>query len=437
MKYVKTLILSAVVSSMTFTTAMASEATDKNWSQQLRAQGIAAADQSYCFLNEKGEIEGSNVNMRIRLASVSKLLTSLWAVEKLGLDFKYDIKLFVKGNNLHIQGSYDPFLGNEKMFYLVSQLNSLGYKKFDTVTFDKNLLINPNAQYYGDQYPTMNATTNARYIRQYFNTQSWSTVMKEEYSTFQSLAKAGRFNKVVNLEVTNVKFVEENPLKGDEETKELTLSAPALYKYLKEMNVKSNNYVADTLYRHLGGSAKFQEFLLERFNLTREQIRFYTGSGLPAIIEGVRKDNYASCSIILDLISELKKSSEKQNMEIEDVVAVPGSDKGTFRNRLFPSDYTNAFVAKTGTLMHTSALAGAMNTQQGFSFFGVFNQTTDAAGAKVVQNSMVKSIMTDLGGPKAFDYNVEGFHTYSNETLKNFNDDAEMDDFSTIEEGLY
>ncbi|MGZ3807409.1 MAG: D-alanyl-D-alanine carboxypeptidase, partial [Bacteriovorax sp.] len=173
--------------------SFADEKTDKNWSQQLKEQGLEAKDQAYCYTNEEGKAEGANLDLRIRLASVSKLVTSLWAVEKLGVDHKYETKLFIKGNNLHIQGSYDPFLGNEKMFFLVSQLNELGFTKFDTITFDKNLLINPDVQYEADEYPTMNSVTNGRYLKMYFNTNSWSTDTKDEYSNYYSLAKAGRF----------------------------------------------------------------------------------------------------------------------------------------------------------------------------------------------------------------------------------------------------
>ncbi|MGZ3808309.1 MAG: D-alanyl-D-alanine carboxypeptidase, partial [Bacteriovorax sp.] len=247
-------------------------------------------------------------------------------------------------------------------------------------------------------------------------------------------AKAGRFVQKANFEVANVKFVDANPFEGDPSAKVLTLSSPALYKYLKETNVKSNNYVAETIFRQLGGTSAFEQFLADRFSLTGDKIHFYSGSGLPTFIDGARKDNYATCSVMLDLISELKNSIEKQNKTIEDVVAVPGSDKGTFRNRIISSDYKNAFVAKTGTLMHTSTLAGAMNTQKGFSFFGIFNQSTDIPGSKIVQNSMVKSIMTEMGGPLAFNYEVEGFHTYNGDALKDFDQNS---DFSSVEESLY
>lgn len=412
----------------------ASQKTDKSWSKQLASQALTAADQSYCYTNEAGEIEGKNANMRVRLASTSKLLVTLWSVDKLGADFKYDTKLFIKGDKLHIQGSFDPFLGNEKMFYLISQLNEKGYTKFDTITFDKNTIIFPDVAYLIDEYPSVSPLAIKRHLRNYFNTKSWSADTKSEYKNYHNLAKAGRFVDDIQFEVGNVQYSEANPFENDSEVVVLTLSSPPLYKYAKQMNIKSNNYVAETVFRHLGGASKFEQYLKEKYNLSTDQIRFFTGSGLPSIIDGKRKDNYASCSIMLNLITELRKSVEAQDKEMEDIVAVPGSDGGTFKNRIFPADFKNSFVAKTGTLMHTSALAGMMNTQKGISFFGVFNQSTDISGSKIVQNNMVKSIMSEMGGPKAFNYVVEGFRPYSNETMKDF---FSIDDFSSVEGELH
>jgi len=420
--------------------AFSSVNTDKNWTQQLKSVGIAAQDQAYCYTNDQGKVEGVNVDMLIRLASVSKLLTSFWAVDVLGSDYKFNTLLFIKGKNLHIAGSFDPFMGNEKMFYLISQLNDLGFNNFDTITFDKNVMIYPTAAYEVDEYPTMNAASNARYLKMYFNTRDWSADSKKEYYNYYNLAKAGTFRKDVNFTALNIKFVDKNPFENDSEARVLTLSSPAIYKYLKEVNVKSNNYVAETIFRKLGGVNQFEKFLADRFSLSSDKIHFYSGSGLPTNIDGNRKDNYATCSVMLDLISEFKISVEKQNKKLEDLIAVPGSDKGTFRNRIFPSDYKNSFVAKTGTLMHTSTLAGAMNTQKGFSFFGIFNQSTDITGSKTVQNSMVKSIMTEMGGPKTFEYQVEGFHAYTDEAMKGLNQMLEIDheeSFSTLGGALY
>lgn len=404
--------------------ATASDKTDKTFAQLNKAEGINLADQSYCYTNDKGEVEGTNVDLRIRLASVSKLVTSLWSIEKLGINKTFDTKLYIKGNNLHIEGSWDPFFGNEKMFFLISQLNVLGFNHFDKITFDKNLMVFPDAQYEADVYPDMTRANHVRLLKNYFNTNSWSQDYKDEYKNFKYLAPANMYQTSVDFTVDAVEYTDTNPFQGDTEARLITLSSPPLYKYLKEMNVKSNNYVAEALFKSLGNVKAFDAYLLSKFNLTRDTMHLYTGSGLPYYNEqNQRLDNYSTCKTMLTVISALKAEIEKQSMEIEDVVAVPGNDKGTFRNRIFPSDYRNSFVAKTGTLMHTSTLAGAMNTQEGFSFFGIFNQSSDIAGAKRVQNEMVKSIMTEMGGPKSFEYEVKPFHTYSGDQLKNLDEE--------------
>lgn len=438
MKLTKKITATALLA-MTTTSAFASVKTDADYEKLLKKYKVTPLDQqSYCYTDEKGELQGKNVDLQVRLASVSKLLTSLWAIEEKGVNYRYDTKLHIKGSHLHIQGSFDPFMSNEKMLFLVSQLNSLGYTHFDKITYDKNIQINPNAQMHTNEYPLITRDSNGRHLKTYFNTASWSKMFKAEYDRLASLAKKDRFLKTVKFSVGTVEFSAENPLEG-EEVKVLTLTSPELYKYLKETNVKSNNYSSHTIFRDLGGVAGFEKFLADRFSLTADQIKLYNGSGLPTTIEGKRYDNFATCAIFTDLVNELKASAERQEKELEDIVAVPGSDAGTFRNRLNSADLKNTFVAKTGTLMHTSTLAGAMNTQKGFSFFGIFNQTTDIVGAKTVQNEMVRVLMADMGGSKVFGYQVEGFHAYDNEeNVKNFNifDDEEATDFSAIEGNL-
>ncbi|MGZ3806691.1 MAG: D-alanyl-D-alanine carboxypeptidase, partial [Bacteriovorax sp.] len=412
---------SMVLASFLFSTfAFSSEKTDADWENLLSTNKIPAKDQAYCFTDEFGKINGENIDLAVRLASVSKLVTSLWALDTLGPNFKYNTKLFIKDRSLHIAGSFDPFMGNEKIFFLLSQLNDLGYTQFDTITFDKNLLVFPNAQGHVEEYPQITPESNQKNLEMYFNTKNWSPSMKNEYARIAKTAKtAGRMRPVVSFEAGKVIYVDQNPLDLNDGARTLTLSSPPLYKYLKEVNVESNNFVAHTVFLQLGGAQKFSEYLVDQFGLTDSSIHFWSGSGLPTIVDGKRRDNYATCSVMLNLIEALKTTSEKQGREIEDIMAVPGSDAGTFKNRIFPSDYKNAFVAKTGTLMNTSTLAGAMNTKSGFHFYGIFNQNPNIEGSKIAQNGMVKSIMTELGGPKTFNYVVEDFNTYGTDNVKN------------------
>lgn len=71
-------ITSAALIALTMTSAFASDKTDADFDKLLTANKIAPKDQqSYCYTDENGKLQGTNVDTKIRLASVSKLLTTL------------------------------------------------------------------------------------------------------------------------------------------------------------------------------------------------------------------------------------------------------------------------------------------------------------------------------------------------------------------------
>lgn len=415
-------------------TLFASEKTDEDWKSFLSTNKLPYDNQAYCYEDDHDKIFGVNPDLRVRLASVSKLVTSLWSLNVLGANFRYKTKLYIKDKVLHFEGSDDPFMGNEKIYFLLSQLNSLGYTHFDKITFDKNFVVFPNAQGHIEEHPVITPESITKNLMTYFNTASWTSAMKKDYARVQALAGSSRMKKEVVFDVSEIEPVGNNPFDQDEEVRKLTLSSPPLYRYLKEMNVESNNYVAQMLYLQLGGEKYFISYMVENFRIGTKTLRFFSGSGLPTMIDNIRYDNYATCDSMLMLIKALKKSIEDQGLTLEDIVAVPGNDQGTFSNRIFPADYKNAFMAKSGTLMHTSTLAGAMSTKSGFSFYGIFNQSTNIVGSKRVQNLMVKSIMTELGGPKVFNYKVEPFDPYGEDVKNLFKARSE---FLPVENNLY
>lgn len=413
-KLKKKLITSATILAVTIPT-FASQKTDARFNELVNKFKFDSSKQSYCYSNERGELEGINTDLKIRLASVSKLVTSLWAMDTLGPDYRYETKLFIKGSHLHIQGSWDPFFGNEKVFFLISQLNDLGYDKFEKVTYDKNLIIFPGAQFYIGEHPAVGPITTGTHLKTYLNTTKWGQVFKDEYKRIQGLTKRfpdeTRIRESVNFSVGEIKNVDVNPFKDDASVKVLTLSSPELKDYLKETNVKSNNYSSQMIFRGLGGDQKLQEYISTTLGLKSDKIRLYTGSGLPLVANGVRNDNFASCEIIASVVETLKEISERKGSSLNAIMAVPGADQGTFRRRLNGTDTANSFMAKTGTLMHTSTLAGALSTKTGMSFFGVFNQTSDIASAKSLQDQMVFALLQDRGGVSKFPYTPEPFYT--------------------------
>lgn len=441
MKMIKKISTIALLASSFSGTAMASSSTDAQFNKLVAKYGVSPRDQqAYCYTDAKGTFQGVNVDKKMRIASVSKLITSLWATEKLGADHTYDTKFYIKGDHMHIAGAFDPFMSNEKMIYIISSLNKLGITHLSKITFDNKIRIYPNAQFHSESWPEFTPEYNKQKLQLYFNTNNWTPTLQADYKKYSSIAPAGRYVENPTFSVESIEHSEVNPLGNvlgpvvPADLRMLTLKSPKLYKYLKEINVKSNNYAAQTVFEGLGGIATFKAYAKNAFSFDEEQIEMFTGSGLPDYTTGPRRDNLATCRAVGTMVESLKEELERQNREIEDVIAVPGSDEGTFKNRLNSEDLKNTFVAKTGTLTHVSTLAGALNTKKGYSFFGVFNASENIYGSKALQNDMVRILFDEMGGTKNFNYRVEGFLPYDKDApLKRLLDEVEETNFSEID----
>jgi D-alanyl-D-alanine carboxypeptidase len=108
---------------------------------------IAGTKAAFCFAVEDGAVTGYNENDPVRTASVTKTLTTFWAVERLGPDFQYTTKIYYQPSNheMHIEGQRDPFFDRDRMYTLLADLNRKGVKKIDHLTFDSNFWFWPDA----------------------------------------------------------------------------------------------------------------------------------------------------------------------------------------------------------------------------------------------------------------------------------------------------
>ena len=71
---------------------------------------------------------------------------------------------------------------------------------------------------------------------------------------------------------------------------------------------------------------------------------------------------------------------------------------------------SKTFIAKTGTLFHTSALAGKLFGSNSPVTFGIFHQLTGWKGnAKMVQNKTVETLFETYAPKEKFEYNPTYF----------------------------
>lgn len=128
-----------------FETPMTFAAAPGNPVPGVRAQlnRIKGSKAAFCFAVENGAITGVNENELIRAASVTKTLTTFWAVEKLGEkfpNFQYETRIHYRPDTreLHIEGMRDPFFDRDRLFTLMADLNAKGITQISRLTFDSN-----------------------------------------------------------------------------------------------------------------------------------------------------------------------------------------------------------------------------------------------------------------------------------------------------------
>jgi D-alanyl-D-alanine carboxypeptidase len=81
-----------------------------------------------------------------------------------------------------------------------------------------------------------------------------------------------------------------------------------------------------------------------------------------------------------------------------------GKDIGSFRDRFLDyPDLHESIISKTGTLKHTSSLAGILLIN-GDIPFAILNHTTNSAGARKFQDRFVSKMFDHLGVPTPLDY---------------------------------
>ena len=370
----------------------------KIWNSLLKDYKIPTKEtQSFCLNDKNGKTLGKNIYKPVRIASISKIITTYALLNTLGPDFKFETKIIHDSdNNLHILGARDPFWGPEKVYYLLSRLNQYGIYKINNLIFDERLIFHDTRKFLSYD-PIISKDDIAKNLKTYFNTLSWDNKIKLDFK--KTLKKHQTYfpnyfiSKDINFSVNKVIYKNLQPIKA---TKVFIYRSSKLLTYLKKMNVNSVNFVADRLFEQFGTRFAFNKYIHQQLNVLSDDTYLYTGSGLNTSINGLRRDNYASCASVLKIFIKLKELVDFYDISfdklgLENILAVPGIDLGTFKKRLTNSKFKDKLVAKTGSLYHTSALAGAINSDR-TTFFAIFNQNQEIWSSRKLQDKIVDNL---------------------------------------------
>ncbi len=401
------------------------------WDQLIKNSGYNAENHAFCYTDENGEVAGANVHKKSYLASITKLVTTYVAIHKLGASFKITTKLYYnpKTKELHIAGGKDPVYSKRKLFYLVNQLNNAGIKEVSKITFDDNFTawaLSENAGVAQRTPETQSKTSIANTLKAYLHTPEWN-LNKKAYEAFigdssrewLDFLRMERNPENLDLSIGSVEHSEAAPFDLQAEgVRSFNVLSPEIEDYLKYTNILSHNYFADELFKVVGKEA-YQETLKEfmdqnfpdykntrvGFKEDEPTVLIYNGSGYP--LSSPRRDNYATCAVIVKMIEKMDEELQAVDDEIQKVVAVTGTDEGTIKTRLRGEVFENKGVVKTGTTDPVSALAGMLSTKTGRRYFAIFNHRAGGLSAtplRSFQNRVTRQLMDDFGGGEAFDY---------------------------------
>jgi D-alanyl-D-alanine carboxypeptidase/D-alanyl-D-alanine-endopeptidase (penicillin-binding protein 4) len=346
---------------------------------------------SYCesTAGQAGTYSGYQDLKPYPLASVSKVFLSTWALKKLGPDYRFQMNWKLKRISAdgtfdaYLQTNYDPVVNIEKILFALSELNKKGVKRIRTLVIDEStriylsVLSNPHLELTDVPVSLNQSVENLRIILNSTNWAAQTEIAKNNVS----------FVQIPSLfSVENISYLPRSQIHLSNYNQQVQIPSAILAKYIKNLNVFSNNYVSDALFQFLGGEAGFKEFQKNELKISTNDLQIYTGSGLSAEMNGQRIDNRGSCFSVLKTLKYLDQLTAQTNLNLGHVLLTAGLDQeGTFDSDL---NFNQNVVLKTGRLFDVPTLnvAGVSTSVQGRTYFAMLAHDFDNSDeAKIKQ----------------------------------------------------
>jgi serine-type D-Ala-D-Ala carboxypeptidase/endopeptidase (penicillin-binding protein 4) len=311
-------------------------------------------------------------------ASLTKIATSLASFKIWGPDHQFETLVSATGpiqngvlqGDLIITGGGDPLFVWEEAIALGNSLNKMGIKQVKG-----NLIIIGNFAFNFQRHPLLAG----QLLKQALNYATWNRSATFQYSLMPKgtpkpqLAIAG----TVKLEA------QPNP----QQTFLLRHRSLPLKELIKEMNVFSNNDMAEMLAESVGGAQVVQSIAAQLARVPQSEIQLINGSGLGP-------ENRISPRAVCAMFMTIQRLAAPYQLTLADLFPTSGFDhRGTIHARHIPS----GTPFKTGTLRDVSALAGVMPTRdRGLVWFAIINRGPNVSGFRTGQDQLLQSLIKQL-----------------------------------------
>ncbi|HEY9708128.1 MAG TPA: D-alanyl-D-alanine carboxypeptidase [Oculatellaceae cyanobacterium] len=352
----------------------------RQYLQTWSAKGAVARHQGIWIQSGMTKLAENRGEVPLPGASLTKIATTLASLEKWGPSHQFEtlvsatgpIKNGVLQGDLVITGGGDPFFVWEEAIALGNSLNQLGIRRVTG-----SLVVNGDFYVNYQQHPALAG----QILQQGLNSRSWTP---RGFTFRYNLMPKG----TPKPQVAIARGVKVASIATPKKYLLLRHRSISLAQILKEMNVHSNNEMAEMLTKSLGGTQVRNQLVAKSANVPLDEIQLVNGSGLGL-------ENKISPRAVCILLMEVERFLQPYKLTIADVFPVSGPDKlGTMYGRHMPLGTT----IKTGTLNNVSALAGVMPTRdRGLVWFAIMNRGGDVLEFRKQQDQLLTSLTQKWG----------------------------------------
>ncbi|WP_204104089.1 MULTISPECIES: D-alanyl-D-alanine carboxypeptidase [Spirulina sp. CCY15215] len=342
--------------------------------RDLASKGFSPQGQGVLLQAEMTKLAFRNDKVPLSAASLTKIATTLAAVDKWGLDHRFQTRIYRVGEirngtlygDLIVEGGGNPFFVWEEAIAIGEFLNRSGIK-----AVQGNLQI--TAPFY------MNYKTQPEIAGQLFqqaiDAESWPEVAKKQYEKMAIKIPRPHVKISGKVLVSATQPIDSQLL--------LRHQSMTLANILKQMNIYSNNVMAEVLAQSAGGAQAVAQLAANAANVPKDEIQLINGSGLGTA-------NRISPRAVIAMLAALERQLADQPLGVADLFPVAGRDRqGTTIGRKLPPNT----MFKTGTLRAVSALAGILPTQkQGLVWFVVINEGSDVYELRAQQDILLRKL---------------------------------------------
>jgi len=346
-------------------------------------------------------LDSKDSDVSINPASVVKVATSWWALERLGPDHRFTTAFAARGTidrargllrgDLIVRGSGDPDFQAENAFLVAQALNGLGVRRVSgSVVVDGTFWMGwENGSQGMNPDPAKRATLMATRLRQALDVRRWTRGTRRAWGEFALRNTLPRM-PVPSVEILGGARFERAP--SGAATVLFEHRSKTLAETLRRFNAFSNNDI-ERVASSIGSPTELSVLLADRLVTGGSPVRIETASGLG--------ENRLSPRQIVAMLRGFRAAATGAGLDIEQLLPVAGCDPGTVTGafpRLASPPFATSLVAKTGTLTSTdggvTVLAGFLNTGEGEVVFCV--AAPHAAGRIHLARRSEESFVVDL-----------------------------------------